>query len=39
MLGIFVMLGCVGCFICGLIAGIDIGSKETMKQLSKEIEF
>jgi len=39
MLSVFVILGCAGCFICGVIAGVEIGSKETLRQLEQEIEF
>jgi uncharacterized protein YneF (UPF0154 family) len=39
MLSVFVILGCAACFFAGLIAGVEIGSKETLRQLDEEIEF
>ncbi len=39
MLSVFVIIGCFGCFMCGVIAGVDIGSKETLRQLEEEREF
>ncbi len=39
MLSVFVILGCACCFFAGLIAGVEIGSKETLRQLEQEIEF
>jgi uncharacterized protein YneF (UPF0154 family) len=39
MLSVFVILGCAACFFAGLIAGVEIGSKETLRQLEQEIEF
>ena len=39
MISVFVMFGCIGCFIAGFIAGSDFGSKETLRQLDKQIDF
>jgi uncharacterized protein YneF (UPF0154 family) len=39
MLSVFVILGCAACFFAGLIAGVEIGSKETLRQLEQEIKF
>jgi hypothetical protein len=39
MLSVFVILGCAGCFFAGLIAGVEIGSKETLRQLDEDINF
>ena len=39
MLNVFVLLGAAAFFVCGLIAGIEIGTKETLRQLEEEIEF
>ena len=36
MLSVFVILGC---FFAGLIAGVEIGSKETLRQLDEDINF
>lgn len=35
-LSLIVMAGCLFCFGCGLVAGIDMGSKETLRQLEKD---
>ena len=39
MLSVFVIIGCFSCFFCGLIAGVEIGSKETLRQLDEDINF
>ena len=39
MISVYVMLGCIGCFIAGFIAGSDYGAKETLSQLDKQIDF
>jgi len=35
-LSLIVMAGCAFCFVCGLIAGSELGSKETLRQLEKD---
>ena len=39
MISVYVILGCGGCFLAGFLAGSEWGSKETLRQLEKEIEF
>ena len=39
MISVFVYTACALCFVCGMIVGIEIGSRETLKQLDKDTDF
>ena len=39
MLELFVIIGCFSCQILGFIAGVEYGSKETLRQLERDVDF
>ena len=39
MISVFVYTACALCFVCGMIVGVEIGSRETLKQLDKDTDF